>query len=239
VRSAEKDCFVVYLGRIGYAQALAMQMQLCKAKREGFAPDVLLLLEHPHTITLGRNANPENLLVSGTELDARNVPLFNADRGGDITYHGPGQLVGYPIIQLEKGERDIHLYMYNLEHSLIQLLALHKIAAGRAEGMTGVWSNGRKIASMGVHISRWITRHGFALNVNTDLSFFRLIIPCGLADKQMTSMQEMLGARLELRDIAEQYAMEFGSIFHRRITTISEDELCREAELCVDVPPTV
>jgi lipoyl(octanoyl) transferase len=239
VYNADKDCFVVYLGLIDYAQALELQMQLCRAKREGFAPDVLLLLEHPHTITLGRNAKRVNLLVSETELNSRGVRLFNTDRGGDITYHGPGQLVGYPIIQLEKGERDVHQYMFDLEESLIRLLALHNIEGGRSEGMTGVWCKGKKIASMGVHISRWITRHGFALNISTDLSFFRLIIACGLVDKQMTSMQEMLGARLELPDVAEQYATEFAYAFHRRITRISEDELCREAHLYFEAAPAV
>jgi lipoyl(octanoyl) transferase len=239
VCSGDKDCFVVYLGRSGYAQALALQMQLSKAKSEGFAPDVLLLLEHPHTITLGRNAHCVNLLVSGTELDSRGVQLFNADRGGDITYHGPGQLVGYPIIQLEKGERDVHLYMFNLEESLIRLLALYKIEAGRFSGMTGVWANGGKIASMGVHISRWITRHGFALNVNTNLSFFRLIVPCGLTDKRMTSMQELLGMQIELAEIAERYAIEFGKIFHRRISNISEDDLSRQLQHSTEVLPVV
>jgi len=239
VGGADKDCLVVYMGCIGYGQALALQMQLCKAKKEGFAPDVLLLLEHPHTITLGRKANRENLLVSEAELGERSVQLFSADRGGDITYHGPGQLVGYPVMQLEKEERDIHRYMYNLEESLIRLLALYKIQAGRCEGMTGVWSHGRKIASMGVHISRWITRHGFALNVDTDLSFFRLIVPCGLVGKQMTSMNEMLGARLELTDVAEQYMAEFGKVFRRRVKRVSQDQLCREGRLCVEISSTV
>jgi lipoyl(octanoyl) transferase len=238
VCSAEKDCLAVYLGCIGYAQALALQMQLCKAKKEGFVPDVLLLLEHSHAITLGRNANHKNLLVCETELETRGVEIFDTDRGGDITYHGPGQLVGYPIIQLEKGERDVHLYMYNLEESIIRLLALHNIEGGRYEGMPGVWSGGRKIASMGVHISRWITRHGFALNVNTDLSFFSLIVPCGLADKRMTSMQVTLGTHLEPKDVAGQYAAEFGNVFRRRIARISEDDLYRETRLSVDVSPT-
>jgi len=239
VRSAYKDCLAVYLGRIDYAQALTLQMQVCEAKKCGFVPDVLLLLEHPHTITLGRNADRKNLLVSEAELSSRGVEIFKVDRGGDITYHGPEQLVGYPVMQLEKGERDVHLYMHDLEESLIRLLAFYKIETVRSKGMTGVWSGGRKIASMGVHISRWITRHGFALNVNTDLSYFRLIVPCGLVDKQMTSMSEILGARFELPEIGERYLEEFGKVFHRRVTRVSQNQLCQEVRICVEASQTV
>lgn len=239
MRSSEKECFVVYLGRIAYAKALALQLQLCRAKKENFAPDVLLLLEHPHTITLGRNANQGHLLVGKGELDARGVQLFDTDRGGDITYHGPGQLVGYPVMQLEKGERDVHRYMFDLEESLIRLLALYDIGADRCKGMTGVWSKGRKIASMGVHIARWITRHGFALNINTDLSFFQLIVPCGLVDKQMTSMKEMLGTHLQLQEVAERYAAGYAEVFHRHLTRISEEQLYREMQLGSEFAPTV
>jgi lipoyl(octanoyl) transferase len=238
VTGTGKDCSVVFLGRIDYARALDLQMQICKAKKEGLVPDVLLLLEHPHSITLGRNGNWGNLLVSNEELSERGVKCFDSDRGGDITYHGPGQLVGYPVIQLEKGERDVHVYMRNLEESLIRLLALYNIEGSRVEGMTGVWAGAGKIASMGVHISRWVTRHGFALNVNTDLTFFRLIIPCGIVDRHMTSMNAILGRSLELPEIAERYVAEFGYAFNRCTEWISKSDFCRMLRQHAEVTPT-
>jgi lipoate-protein ligase B len=227
VTETRKDCWAVFLGRTDYARALDLQMQISRARKEGRIPDVLLLLEHPHTITLGRNGNWAHLLVSHGELRGRGVELFTCDRGGDITYHGPGQLVGYPILQLASGERDVHLYMRSLEESLIQVLSAHGIQGNGMEKMTGVWTEKGKIASMGVHISRWITRHGFALNVNTDLSFFRLIVPCGMVDRRITSMLELSGRHYALVDVAEQYFAEFEKVFHRRLERIDENALCQ------------
>jgi len=211
-------CFAVWLGPVDYSAALELQMRICRARKSGFKEDVLLLLEHPPTITLGRNGKRQNLLATAEELKARGVSLYEVDRGGDITFHGPGQLVGYPILQLGEGERDVHRLMFNLEESLIRLLARHGIRAGRSEGLTGVWTDEGKIAAMGIHISRWLTRHGFALNVNTDLGFYDLIVPCGLTGKKVASMGNLLSRRLDLERIAENYAEEFRDVFRRQIS---------------------
>jgi lipoate-protein ligase B len=205
-----------------YSQALDIQMRVCERKKQGFEKDVLLLLEHPPTITLGRNGKWDNLLVSEEMLRNRGVQCFAVDRGGDITFHGPGQLVGYPILRLGRGEQDVHRYMRNLEETLIRVLASYGIDAGRNEKYTGVWTGQGKIAAMGVHISRWITRHGFALNVNTDLSFYDLIVPCGIVGKQVSSMHSILSRSVDLGEIAGRVVEEFGAVFGREMVPVSD-----------------
>ena len=222
------DCIVLCLERMDYGEALDLQMKICEAKKNGFESDVILLLEHPPTITLGRNASPNNLLVRESMLKSKGVGLFNVDRGGDITYHGPGQLVGYPILALQAGERDVHGYMRNLEESLIRLLGGYGIAGNRDPRFTGVWTAGGKIAAMGVHISRWITRHGFALNVNTDLTYYNLIVPCGIVGKSVTSMQVLLSRPLNLDAVTENYIPEFAAVFNRNCIRMSRDEFAKE-----------
>ena len=219
------DCVFVWSGCVPYGEALDLQMEICRLKRLGFEKDVLLLLEHPPTITLGRNGNRNHLLVGEEFLKSRGVELWNVDRGGDITFHGPGQLVGYPILSLRANERDVHGYMRNMEESLIRLLALFGIEAGRVPGLTGVWTQDGKIAAMGVHISRWVTRHGFALNVNTDLGYYDLIVPCGISGKGVTSMQKHLQRAMDMQEIADRYAIEFGSTFGRQMIRMNEREL--------------
>ncbi len=222
----EKVCYaVLFKERQEYDCALALQMRICELKKQGFAPDVLLLLEHPPVITLGRNGDWRHLVVPDEVLRARGVTRHHVDRGGDITYHGPGQLVGYPLLQLERHEQDVHRYMRNLEEAIIRVLAEYGIEAGREEQLTGVWTGSGKICAMGVHISRWITRHGFALNVNTDLSFYGLIVPCGLVGKPVSSMQAILGHEIDLRQVAEKFSRHFGQIFARSIMTMSSDQL--------------
>ncbi|NWG13148.1 MAG: lipoyl(octanoyl) transferase LipB [Acidobacteria bacterium] len=216
------------LGRIDYESALDLQLRLCEAKKRGMEPDVLLLLEHPPVITLGRNGNWHNLVVPDEVLQARGVARFETDRGGDITFHGPGQLVGYPILRLEPGERDVHLYMRRLEECLIRMLAAYGIRAYRDPRYTGVWTGDGKIAAMGVHLSRWVTRHGFALNVNTDLSYYDLIIPCGIAGKGVTSMCRVLARPIELGDVAVRAALEFAVLFGRRLEWRAAEELHAE-----------
>jgi lipoate-protein ligase B len=223
-----KECIVVCYGCVQYLNALDLQMKICEIKRRGFDKDVLLLLEHPPTITLGRNASASHLLAKESELESRGVGLCHADRGGDITFHGPGQLVGYPILSLHAGERDVHRYMRNLEESLIRLLARYDIAGARDNRFTGVWTAKGKIAAMGVHIGRWITRHGFALNVNTDLSFYDLIVPCGIVGRGITSMQAMLSRPADMAEVAEKYIPEFSAVFNRGIIQMSEHELVNE-----------
>jgi lipoyl(octanoyl) transferase len=220
-----KPCYTVALGQTPYAEALQLQLRVCEAKKSGFSPDVLLLLEHPPTITLGRNGRWANLVASEATLRARGVSRFEVDRGGDITFHGPGQLVGYPLLKLESDEQDVRRYMRTLEESLIRLLRRYGITASRAEQYTGVWTDGGKIAAMGVHISRWTTRHGFALNVNTDLSFYDLIVPCGISGKGVTSMQAVTGRGFEMEEVARTFGGEFSSCFNREILCTSRAEL--------------
>jgi lipoyl(octanoyl) transferase len=183
------------------------------ARKAGAIPDTLLLLEHPHVYTLGRNAKKENLLISAEQLAARGAQVFETDRGGDVTYHGPGQLVGYPIIDLAQHRRDIAWYMRSLEGVLIAVAGDYGIRAGRLAGAPGVWVGNDKLAAMGVHISRWVTSHGFAFNVNTDLRYFAWIVPCGLRDKGVTSLQKLLGRRVELDEVAEKVVLYFGRVF--------------------------
>lgn len=228
---SETGCYAVWLGTIEYARALELQHNLCRFKKHGFEHDVLLLLEHPPTITLGRNGNWSNLLISPDALQARGVSFFETDRGGDVTFHGPGQLVGYPILKLGAGEQDVHGYMRNLEESLIQLLTYYGIHGYRTEKLTGVWTAQGKIAAMGVHISRWITRHGFALNVNTNLSCFDMIVPCGIAGKGVCSMGSILSRSIDVFEVAGKYTQEFASVFGRIVRWISESELDALTEL--------
>ena len=208
-------CELRELGRIGYLEALALQRGLAEQRRQGLIPDQLLLLEHPHTITLGRNGRIENLLGSDPALRSAGIEFQTTDRGGDITYHGPGQVVGYPIIDLNKWKRDVRAYVRAVEQVMIDALAEFSIAAGRIPGCTGVWVDGQKIGAIGVHISRWITTHGFALNVNTDLSYFGYIVPCGLT-KPVTSMAKF-GVDASVTQVHTALAKAFGRQFDREI----------------------
>jgi lipoate-protein ligase B len=223
----KRKCLAVWLGLTPYDEANRLQLRIADLKKRGFDSDVLLLLEHPPTITMGRRAKQNNLLVQEKNLEDRGVELWKSDRGGDITFHGPGQLVGYPILFLRHGERDVHRYMHNLEASLLRLLSSFGIHAGREDPFTGVWAEGGKIAAMGVHLSRWVTRHGFALNVTTDLSYFQLIVPCGIAGRRVTSMREILECPLLLGEVVSRYVPIFGDIFYRAIEVIGIDELDR------------
>ncbi len=206
-----RKCSVRELGRIAYGDALAMQQQIVAARKLGQTPDHLLLLEHPHVITLGRNGHPENLLASGEILARAGISFYPTDRGGDVTYHGPGQLVGYPILDLREWKRDVGAYVRSIEQVIIDTLADYGIAAGRIPKLTGVWVDGRKIAAIGVHLSRWVTSHGFALNVNTDLSYFQYIVPCGLT-RPVTSLSQ-LGVRTTAKEVGRTLAGHFGRVF--------------------------
>jgi len=210
-----RSCQVRELGRVEYGQALELQQQLAAERKLGLIPDQLLLLEHPHVITLGRNGHMENLLAGAQVLDRAGISFFPTDRGGDITYHGPGQLVGYPIIDLRDWKRDVGAYVRGIEQVIIDTLADYGISAGRIPKLTGVWVGERKIAAIGVHISRWVTSHGFALNVSTDLSYFQYIVPCGLT-KPVTSMAE-LGCAADLQSVSHNLAAHFARIFDCQI----------------------
>jgi lipoyl(octanoyl) transferase len=181
------------LGRRPYAEVLEFQRELCRQRVSGsLQQDVLLLVEHEPVVTLGRSTRPASVPSAGTELERRGVGVFEVERGGDATYHGPGQLVGYPIVDLSQHRQDLHWYLRRLEDVLIQALGNLGIEADRNPGLTGVWTAGRKIASIGIHVKQWVTLHGFALNVTTDLDYFDLIIPCGIQDVVMTSVAEEL-----------------------------------------------
>jgi lipoyl(octanoyl) transferase len=203
-----RRCRVVDLGRVSYGAALDLQRELASLVKAGTADDFLLLVEHPPVLTIGRNGSWGNLRASETALAQRGIERFEVERGGDVTFHGPGQIVGYPILRLAPHEQDVRRYMRNLEGALIRTLGRYGIAAARVEGKTGVWTGSGKIASLGVHISRWVTRHGFALNVNTDLSCFDLIVPCGIAGCRVVSMESELGAALDLAEVARAAAEE-------------------------------
>jgi lipoyl(octanoyl) transferase len=194
-----------------YGAALELQQRLVAERKQGLIADQLLLLEHPHVITLGRNGHMENLLAGDDVLRRAGISFYPTDRGGDVTYHGPGQLVGYPILDLREWSRDVGAYVRALEQAIIDTLADFGIAAARIPKLTGVWVGEQKIAAIGVHISRWVTSHGFALNVTTDLSYFQYIVPCGLT-KPVTSMAR-LGAAADLQEVSRSLAAHFGQVF--------------------------
>ncbi len=229
-------CWVVNLGLIQYAQAYELQRAVVAARKSDAVPDVLLLCEHPHVITLGRNGHTENLLASAHLLRQMNVEFHATDRGGDITYHGPGQIVGYPILNLTAIRRDIGWYMRQLEEMLIRASDDSGVRAGRRAGMTGVWvesgiesaaaqDSTEKLAAIGVHLSRWVTSHGFAYNVSTDLRYFDLIVPCGLLGKRATSLERLLGRKVPREEVAEDIVKHFGQLFGREMQHVSRSAL--------------
>jgi lipoyl(octanoyl) transferase len=198
------------LGLMSYADAYALQQRLVAARKTNAIDDVLLLCEHPHVITLGRNANRSNLLASEHVLRQKNVELHPTNRGGDITYHGQGQIVGYPIINLDKIKRDVGWYVRTLEEAMIRASADFGVTAYRVPGKTGIWVESspaeEKLAAIGVHISRWVTSHGFAYNVSTDLRYFDLIVPCGIPDRKATSLEKLLQRSVYLGEVKPRLA---------------------------------
>ena len=207
-----RACAVAYLPALPYADGLALQQRLVALRKTGQIPDQLLFVEHPHVVTMGRNGHVEHLLASREILDRSGIGFHETDRGGDVTYHGPGQIVGYPIFDLREWKRDVLAYVRTLEQVIIGALGTFGISAGREPGCTGVWTDGKKIAAIGVHISRWVTSHGFALNVTTDLRYFQYIVPCGLS-KPVTSMRE-LGIEAERGEVVAALAAEFSRQFN-------------------------
>jgi lipoyl(octanoyl) transferase len=204
---------VAHIGRTRYADAWKLQQKVWEMRRVKKIGDILLLTEHEHVYTIGKSGDDNHLLASKEELLVDGVDVHHIDRGGDITYHGPGQIVGYPILDLNNFQPDIHLYLRNLEEVLLQTLTEFGIRGTREEGFTGVWVDGEKIAAIGVKVSRWVTMHGFALNVNTDLEKFGRIIPCGIFHKGVTSMKTLLGRELPLMDVEKTIARKFAQIY--------------------------
>ncbi len=203
------------LGRIGYEEALELQKQLVEERKKGLISDQLLLLEHPPVITLGVKTRNDlsHVLHTPEALADMGIGLFETGRGGDVTYHGPGQLVGYPIFDLRPDRCDVHRYVRDLEEALIQAVARFGVSATRIPGLTGIWVGDEKLAAIGVRISHWVTSHGFALNVNVDLSQFNLIVPCGITDKEVTSLERLLGRRVSMDEVENSVVSAFGTIF--------------------------
>ena len=207
------------LGLVSWSDAYALQQRIVAARKAGAIDDVILFCEHPHVLTLGRNASQKNLLASENVLRQKNVELRETNRGGDITYHGPGQVVGYPILNLDPILRDVHWYVRTLEEAMIRTSADFGISAYRIPGKTGIWVQPpgnipeEKLAAIGVHISRWVTSHGFAFNVSTDLRYFDLIIPCGIADREATSLEKLLHRNVTLAEVRPRLAHHLAQLF--------------------------
>ena len=208
-------CEVHDLGLLGYAEAYDRQRAIVELRKNSEVADQLLIVEHPHVVTMGRNGHDENVLASPELLARAGIAFHETDRGGDVTYHGPGQIVGYPILDLREWKRDVHGYVRAIEQVIIDALAGFGIEAGREQGATGVWTRQGKIAAIGVHISRWVTSHGFALNVDTDLDYFRYIVPCGLT-KPVTSMRA-LGSGARREEVTAALVTSFGRVFDRKM----------------------
>jgi len=198
-----------------YGDALALQRALVEDRRADRIPDTLLLVEHPHVLTLGvrGDGGRSHILATADALASRGVEVHETGRGGDITYHGPGQLVGYPIIDLKPDRCDVHRYVRDLEDVLIRTASDYGIAAGRVDGLTGVWVGHEKLAAIGVRIARWITSHGFAINVSTDLEYFNLIVPCGIADRGVTSLARLTSREIDLVEVGDRIAEQFAKVF--------------------------
>ena len=224
---AERELWTVSLGRVPYGEALELQRSIAKDRISGAIPqDVLLLLEHPPVVTLGRSSKQKHLMASPDFLESHGVELFEVERGGDVTFHGPGQLVGYPIIDLKRHRLDLHWYLRRIEQALIDTLADYDIPGERNPTYTGVWTRGKKIASIGVHARDWVTWHGFALNVTTDLSFFDLIVPCGIPGVVMTSIARELGAEeVSGQDVRDRVTAKFADVFDLTAVVTSRSAL--------------
>ncbi|MGB9467062.1 MAG: lipoyl(octanoyl) transferase LipB [Candidatus Acidiferrum sp.] len=256
-----KSCQIIELGLIGYAKAYALQKRVVAARKADTIEDVLLLCEHTPVITQGRNGKREHLLVSENVLRQRNVEFYETSRGGDVTYHGPGQLVGYPILQLGAIRKDVVWYVRMLEEAMIRATAEFGIEAVRELGKTGIWVRAEekdltqrtlkaqssqseeqgeeiapeKLGAIGVHISRWVTSHGFAYNVSTDLRNFDLIVPCGIAGRKATSLEKLLGRGVNVSEVAPKMARHFGEVFGLEMKEGSREELLEKLELAEQV----
>ena len=219
------DLIVVDLGRTKYADAWALQQRVFDARLAHALPDVLLLTEHDHVYTVGKGGDANHILANDAELREKKIDLFAIDRGGDVTYHGPGQLVGYPILDLNNYYLDIHRYLRDIEEVLIATLGSFGVESGRSEGYTGVWVKNEKIAAIGVKVSRWITMHGFALNVSTDLSFFDRIIPCGIFHKGVTTLDRLVPLCVGMTEVKAAFVRHFAELFKVNVTLWSRTEL--------------
>ena len=222
------------MGLIGYAEAWELQKRIVSARKAGAIEDVLLLCQHPHVITQGRSGKREHLLASEQVLRQKGVEYYETSRGGDITYHGPGQIVGYPILNLGSIRRDVAWYVRMLEEVMIRTTAEFGITAERVAGKTGIWVKSgdteEKLGAIGVHISRWVTSHGFAYNGSTDLRNFELIVPCGIADRKATSLEKLLGRSVQEKEVARRLAKHLGDLLELKMKEASKKELMEKLE---------
>ena len=209
------------LGTIAYAEALAMQRALVEDRRAGRVPDLLLLLQHPPVITLGvrGDGGRANVVASREQLQELGISVEETGRGGDVTYHGPGQIVGYPILDLKPDRCDVHRYVRDVEEVMIRVCADYGLPAGRIKGLTGAWIGAEKIGAIGIRISRWITSHGFAFNVSTNLQHFQLIVPCGISDRGVTSLERATGRHVSIEEVEERFVERFADVFERDVVT--------------------
>ena len=221
---------VVELGKIGYQEAWQLQKDLFQQRRFNHISDLILICEHPHTITLGKSGAEQNLLLNSDELNSEQIDFVKVDRGGDITYHGPGQLVAYPILNLNDYFRDVHKYMRLLEEVVIHMLEDYAITAERIDGLTGVWVNQSKICAMGVKISRWITMHGLAFNVCADLTYFNKIIPCGISDKSVCNLSDLLRKPIQIKEVSDKLINSFKTIFEMNCSWVNKAKLYELSE---------
>lgn len=224
--SEKRNLYYCDLGFIDYKEAWDLQKETFALRVKNTIPDVIYLLEHPNTYTLGKTADHNNLVGSEEYLSANKISVYDIDRGGDITYHGPGQIVGYPIISLSDWKQDTHKYLRALEETIIRTCAEYGISSGREPKYTGVWVEDRKIAAIGIKVSRWITMHGFAFNINTDLSFFSGIIPCGISDKDVTSIKKEIKSDIRIDEVKERIVKNFAGIFgYTDVSQVTKEEI--------------
>lgn len=214
-----RDLEVRRLGTMDYDEALALQRALVEERRANRVPDLLLLLQHPPVITLGvkGDGGRTNIVASEARLRELGITVHETGRGGDVTYHGPGQIVGYPILDLRPDRCDVHRYVRDVEEVMIRVCADYGVTAGRIKGLTGAWVGAEKIGALGVRISRWITSHGFAFNVSTDLDHFKLIVPCGISDRGVTSLETLTGTRVGVEDVEDAFVRRFADVFERQV----------------------
>ncbi len=220
----QRSLVVQRLGRVPYGRALELQTDLVRRRQGREIPDTLLLLEHDPVFTLGRNAKREHVLFPAEALRQRGFEVFDTGRGGDVTYHGPGQIVGYPILDLAPDRCDVHRYVRDLEEVMIRASADCGVLAGRIAGLTGVWVDGAKVGAIGVRLSRWVTSHGFALNVVTDLAPFSLIVPCGITDRPVTSLARILGRTVDITAVADRLEYHFAQVFGCAVSSTAQIE---------------
>jgi lipoyl(octanoyl) transferase len=226
-----KTVQAVFIDEISFDDAWGLQKKIHHSIHKSGLSNTVLFLQHPHTFTIGKTGKMEHLLLAESELKKDKIYFSKIDRGGDITYHGPGQFVVYPILKLEGNERDLHKYLRKLEDLVIVFLKNYKISANRIDGLTGVWVDNKKIAAIGIKMSRWISMHGLAININTDLNYFNKIIPCGISDKKVCSLSSILGKNYEVDEIKNNFYTAFKEVFSVDLHFISYNEIKKQVEL--------